>query len=267
MSSKLPIALTVAAFLHVVVLAIPVAERARQEKAEDRRPAMALMEMEFPERPAIAEPESEPEPEPEPEPPEVPNTPDEPQTEAAPPPPAQDDPVPEPAVPDVPDAPEDPPQAAEPPVEPGGGDGSQSPGEGGIDGPVADGGSLPKAGGPGTKHDAPPGKGPGDHKKARADFVGYGKSLHKRVQKQQRYPRSARALGLEGMAKVKVKVDHKGKLVCEPTLVESTGHEVLDDEALAMVKRAAPFDTLPDTFEKDVATIVLPLSFKLRSKD
>lgn len=263
MPTKLPITLTVAAFAHVAVLAIPVAERARQRDASEREPAMELMEMEFPERPTppkpIPEIEPPPPPEPEPEPEPVQPAEHKPQrAEPEPPKPPQEPPSePEAAEPEAPDQPD-----------PGGGNDSPTEGDpGGVDAPQRDGGTQPRAGGPGHKRDAPPGKGTGDQKKAKADFLGYGKSLHKRVQKQQHYPRSAKSLGLEGMAKVKVKIDRKGKLVGQPTLVKSTGHEVLDDEALAMVERAAPFDTLPVTFDKDVATIVLPLSFKLRAHD
>ena len=63
---------------------------------------------------------------------------------------------------------------------------------------------------------------------------------------------------------MKVRIDRKGRLVGQPTVHTSTGHDVLDQEALAMVKRAAPFAAPPSAFDKDVATLLIPVRFKLK---
>lgn len=94
----------------------------------------------------------------------------------------------------------------------------------------------------------------------------YGRGVYGAVQGQQRYPAAARRLGLEGKGVVKIRIDRRGRLVGKPMIHTSTGHDVLDKEALAMVERAAPFDAPPSAFDKDVATLVLPVHFKLKKK-
>ena len=100
--------------------------------------------------------------------------------------------------------------------------------------------------------------------KGKADMRGYAKGIFRALQGCQKYPASARRLGLEGKGAVKIRIDRKGKIVGEPTMHTSTGHEVLDQEALAMVRCAAPFEAPPQEFDKDVATLAIPVHFKLK---
>lgn len=100
----------------------------------------------------------------------------------------------------------------------------------------------------------------------KADMRGYAKGVYRALQRHQRYPAAARRLGLEGRGAVKVRIDRQGRLVGVPAMHTSTGEAVLDKEALAMVTRAAPFDAPPSAFEKDVATLVIPVRFKLQDK-
>jgi len=83
------------------------------------------------------------------------------------------------------------------------------------------------------------------------------------MEKHKRYPIAARRLALEGDVVVTLEIDRAGRLVGRPRLAKSCGHEVLDQEALRMVEAAAPFGALPESFEKDVATISLPVRFRL----
>ncbi len=92
----------------------------------------------------------------------------------------------------------------------------------------------------------------------------FGRGVHGAVAQERRYPVAARRLGLEGRGTVRLTIDRQGKLVGKPTIVRSTGHTVLDQEALKMVQRAAPFAPLPAGFAKPTATIVIPVDFKLR---
>ncbi len=93
---------------------------------------------------------------------------------------------------------------------------------------------------------------------------GYGRGIYGAVAKKKRYPAAARRLGLEGTVKVKLLIDRHGKLIGKPSVVVSSGHAILDEQALLMVKRSAPFPALPVEFGKDVATIVIPVRFTLK---
>jgi protein TonB len=100
----------------------------------------------------------------------------------------------------------------------------------------------------------------------KAALKAYGRGVHASMESHKRYPIAARKLGLEGDVIVKVKIDRQGNLVGRPTIARSCGHEVLDNEALRMVEKAAPFAGLPEAFEKDTATLKLPVRFRLKAK-
>jgi protein TonB len=80
-----------------------------------------------------------------------------------------------------------------------------------------------------------------------------------------RYPPAALRTGLEGVTQVKLSVDRHGRLVGEPTIAHSSGHTVLDAEALRVVRVAAPFDPLPEHTPKDVMIFVIPIDFRIQA--
>lgn len=83
------------------------------------------------------------------------------------------------------------------------------------------------------------------------------------VNKQKRYPRKARVLGLEGKCWIKVLLERDGSIVGTPTFVgKCTGHDVLDEEAIRMVRAAAPFPALPTEVAVPYPQ-VFPISFSL----
>lgn len=111
---------------------------------------------------------------------------------------------------------------------------------------------------------APPRSSPALSKSARGRLVGgYGRGLIRALDPHRRYPAAALRLGLEGIVKIEVRVDRRGKLLTAPVIVRSSGHRVLDDEARALVVRAAPFSPLPAAFDRKQARIVIPVQFVL----
>jgi TonB family protein len=72
----------------------------------------------------------------------------------------------------------------------------------------------------------------------------YLEGVTERVRRHRNYPAIAQEMGLEGTVEVRVVVAPDGTLASPPTIDESCGHEVLDDEALRIVRRAAPFPPL-----------------------
>ena len=100
--------------------------------------------------------------------------------------------------------------------------------------------------------------------KPKFDLRAYGQRIHQLVLKHRRYPRSARRLGLEGKVFVKIAVGRNGELAREPEIYRSSGEAVLDKEALRMVRAATPLLPLPNEFEKESASLVIPVQFHLR---
>lgn len=69
------------------------------------------------------------------------------------------------------------------------------------------------------------------------DLEGYRKRVFDAMNKEKRYPRKARVLGLEGKCIVKVMINRDGSLAGEPKLIgRGTGHDSLDDECLRLAK-------------------------------
>jgi periplasmic protein TonB len=95
------------------------------------------------------------------------------------------------------------------------------------------------------------------------DFGPYQRGLHRALIAERRYPPMARRLGLEGTAKVRVVLDRAGRLVKDAKITRSSGHELLDEEALAMVRRAAPFPALPEGISQSAVSFEIPVRFKL----
>lgn len=68
-----------------------------------------------------------------------------------------------------------------------------------------------------------------------------------------------------GTAKVKFVIDRRGKLI-SAALVESTGSELLDAAALAMVERAEPFPEAPLEVKDDSLDFTVPVIFARRKQ-
>ena len=94
------------------------------------------------------------------------------------------------------------------------------------------------------------------------DARGYRDGALEAVNKQKRYPRKAEVLGLEGQCLVKVALDADGNIIGEPEIIgKGTGHDILDAEAIRMVK-ATKFQRLPPDV-KTPYVMRFPVMFKL----
>jgi len=94
------------------------------------------------------------------------------------------------------------------------------------------------------------------------NYRGWAAGVHAAFMRHRQYPPAALRLRLEGVAKVRVTVDRHGKLLRAPELAESSGHDVLDDEALRAAAAAAPFDVLPEG-TPDEKSFVIPIAFRI----
>ena len=97
---------------------------------------------------------------------------------------------------------------------------------------------------------------------------GYWRGFKRLVESHKRYPRIAQELRLEGVVEIRVTLDRTGRMVGEPKIARSSGHSVLDKEALRMLRAARDSGftvPLPRAWREATASVVLPFSFRLRS--
>ena len=80
---------------------------------------------------------------------------------------------------------------------------------------------------------------------------------------QQQYPRIAALRGWEGEVRLRLHIARKGNLLAVQ-LDHSSGFNVLDQHALAMLEQLASLPPLPDGLEASEIQVVVPVSYKLR---
>ncbi|MTI59356.1 MAG: energy transducer TonB [Firmicutes bacterium] len=80
----------------------------------------------------------------------------------------------------------------------------------------------------------------------------------------QRYPQYARDQGFEGEVLVEFIIKGDGELG-KIKVINPTGHPSLDQESMAIVKRAAPFPPLAEDEENNLLTMRITIVFKLES--
>ncbi len=83
-----------------------------------------------------------------------------------------------------------------------------------------------------------------------------------RIQRAKRYPAFARRRNLEASVKVEFVIAGNGEVVSVKMLAASR-YDILDKEALAMIRRAAPFPPIPQELGKSEMKLPLWITFKL----
>ena len=89
------------------------------------------------------------------------------------------------------------------------------------------------------------------------------KSLVSHLSRYKRYPVAAHSHQIEGQVMVQFTVDRTGNVVASQ-VVQSSGSLLLDDAAMAMLRRAAPLPAPPPQAQGSAFEFVLPIRFKLR---
>lgn len=90
----------------------------------------------------------------------------------------------------------------------------------------------------------------------------YEQMLLAHLERYKKYPRSARRRTQEGTARLYFEIDREGN-VLRYRLDASSGHAALDEEVLAMVKRAEPLPALPDDIPGKSREFKVPVVFNL----
>ncbi len=76
------------------------------------------------------------------------------------------------------------------------------------------------------------------------------------------YPRLARMRGMEGDVEMQLRIGADGQ-VLSARILESSGHELLDRQALAMIEKAQPLPKPPAPLPGGELTVRVPVVFRL----
>lgn len=105
----------------------------------------------------------------------------------------------------------------------------------------------------------PPGPSQQDIDAARSQ---YSSLLARTIGKYKQYPKIAQMRGWQGEVLLEVHCDAQGNVV--QTLVkQSSGHNVLDEQAMTMVKKASPLPPAPEVLKNRTLILLVPVPFTL----
>ncbi|HET6756090.1 MAG TPA: TonB family protein [Burkholderiales bacterium] len=93
---------------------------------------------------------------------------------------------------------------------------------------------------------------------------GYGETLSRLIARYQRYPRIAQMRGWEGSVQVAIDIGAQGR-IAGMKVRQSSGFEVLDKQALEMVKQAIPFPPAPQSLRGKEFVVNVPIIFRLKN--
>lgn len=91
---------------------------------------------------------------------------------------------------------------------------------------------------------------------------GYRLAVASQARRFKRYPAQAMAAGSEGSAEIRLEVSSDGQSR-DVTLSRSSGHELLDRAAQAMIDAGAQRASVPDSLRGKAFAVVLPVVFNL----
>jgi protein TonB len=92
------------------------------------------------------------------------------------------------------------------------------------------------------------------------ELEAYKAAIRRRLERRKKYPPSARARRLTGVARVSFTVNRDGS-ISGASLTQSSGHGVLDAEALALLARSSPLPPIPDSAGLSTLDLSVPLRF------
>lgn len=90
----------------------------------------------------------------------------------------------------------------------------------------------------------------------------YSSLLANAIAKFKQYPKIAQMRGWQGIVIADLEIDSKGTVISIKVKKSST-YEVLDNEAIEMIKKASPFPAPPENLRGKNFNVLVPISFKL----
>ena len=84
------------------------------------------------------------------------------------------------------------------------------------------------------------------------------------LERKKRYPRAAKIRGQQGAAWLNFSIDREGN-VLDASLFRSSGFDSLDNEALALIARAAPLPKPPSDMDDQIVNLTVPIAFYIQN--
>ncbi len=104
---------------------------------------------------------------------------------------------------------------------------------------------------------------PGTSARAARSIATWEKAVVSHLNRFKRYPSAARARGIQGAVSVTFSIDRAGS-VLDARILASSGSSFLDEEALAVVRRASPLPSPPAAMAGAQLNLTLPIQFHIR---
>jgi protein TonB len=95
------------------------------------------------------------------------------------------------------------------------------------------------------------------------EAMSWSKALMNHLGNYRRYPAAARAAGQQGAVQVRFMIDRHGQ-VLSARVVKASPSAHLDDEALALLRRASPLPEPPGEIAGEVIELVIPIQFTIK---
>ena len=89
------------------------------------------------------------------------------------------------------------------------------------------------------------------------------KSLVAHINLYKRYPIEARDHKMQGEVSVEFTLDQRGNIISS-RVAKSSGSSVFDEEALAILQRAAPLPAPPEQSPANGISLILPIQFRIK---
>lgn len=103
-----------------------------------------------------------------------------------------------------------------------------------------------------------------DESRERALRDQYQQIISARIKQFEEYPAVAKRRHWEGTTVVQLRLSPDGK-VTDISVVEKSGHEILDEAAVNMIRKASPLPAPPEGLRGRDQTVLVPIKFKLES--
>jgi periplasmic protein TonB len=89
------------------------------------------------------------------------------------------------------------------------------------------------------------------------------RALIKHLNHYKRYPDAARNNGAQGVVVVAFTIDRGGQVIAS-RVAKSSGSPALDEEGLAVLKRASPLPSPPEPLNRSALDLTLPIQFRIK---
>lgn len=106
--------------------------------------------------------------------------------------------------------------------------------------------------------------GPGNSEVQEAEADWYS-LISAHLERNKRYPREAKAAEQQGTPMVRFAVDRRGR-VSDVSIARSSGHALLDQATLDLLRRVSPLPAMPRSLGRDRVVISLPIEYSLSRK-